>query len=280
MVVLAARAERLLQDLAQRTALQRSFATGTRGARGHGWFVNYRAGKGGRHLQGEYFERESQNECAAWNDAILSLGSQRVYMDIVAEPRRSIQLNPHRIELPPLDMLSGEKYRISIDLATKVMPETTQNFIDLLGSSTEGYLGTRLYRVEKGVGLKGGDVLTNTGKTGKAANGNPTALEIHNDPLAMWHIPGTVSMIVPRVKDIDSRFLLISQMSPHIDGIGRAFGRMTPESLEVVVKWETSLLTRSGVPTSFDLVVTECGVGDEVVASVDDIGSANVAEPA
>lgn len=268
--------------LAHRSVLsdnsRRSLASGTRGARGHGWYVNYRAGKGGRHLQGEYHDRESPNECAAWNDAILAMGSERVYMDIVMEPRRTVQLNPKKIELPPLDSLTGDKFRIEMDVATKVMPETAQNFIDLLSAEVHGYLGTRLYRVEKGVGLKGGDVLANSGRLGKAANGNPMALEIHSDPLAMWHLPGTVSMIVPKVKEIDSRFLLVSQPAPHIDGIGRAFGRMTPESLEVVVKWETTLLTKTGVPTSFDLIVTECGVGGQVVASLDN--SEDIPQPA
>ena len=122
--------------LAHRSVLsdnsRRSLASGTRGARGHGWYVNYRAGKGGRHLQGEYHDRESPNECAAWNDAILAMGSERVYMDIVMETRRTVQLNPKKIELPPLDSLTGDKFRICLlytspsprDLSTSRMPSS------------------------------------------------------------------------------------------------------------------------------------------------------------
>jgi cyclophilin family peptidyl-prolyl cis-trans isomerase len=240
----------------------RSFATGTRGSRGHGWYLNYRAGKGGRHLQGEYHDRESPEECAAWNDAVLQLGSTPVYLDVVAEPRRhaSAIRSKKLIEVPPLNSLVGEKYRLVIDVASTVMPETTQNFMDLMAVDTDGYLGTRMYRIEKNVGLCGGDVLTNTGKTGKAARGLPLTIDVESDPLPLWHIPGTVTMLVPRVGEIDSRFILVTQPAPHIDGICRAFGRMTPETLSLVTNWQTNWLTRDGIPTAFDLIVVECGV--------------------
>jgi cyclophilin family peptidyl-prolyl cis-trans isomerase len=242
---------------------ERSFATGTRGSRGHGWYVNYRAGKGERHLQGEYHDRESPQECAAWNEAVLQLGSTKVYLDIVAEPRRQTTTirSKKMIEVPPLDSLQGEKYRIEMEIASTVMPETTRNFMDLMAKpfGDKGYLGTRLYRIEKNVGLYGGDVLTNTGKTGKAALGMPLRIDVESDPLPLWHIPGTITMLVPKVGEIDSRFLLCTQAAPHIDGICRAFGRMTEPSLEVVRNWQLNLLTREGIPTAYDLIVVECG---------------------
>lgn len=245
------------------TVLQRrQFATGTRGSRGHGWYLNYRAGKGGRHLQGEFHDRDSPQECAAWNDAVLQLGSTQVYMDVVAEPRRhaSSIRSKKLIEVPPVDTLEGEKYRMVIDIASTVMPKTTQNFIDLLMADTGGYLGTRLYRIEKNIGLCGGDVLTNTGKTGKAANGKPLTIDVESDPLPLWHIPGTVTMLVPKVGEVDSRFMFCTQPAPHIDGMCRAFGRMTDQSLAVLTSWQTNLLTRDGIPSAFDLIVVECGV--------------------
>jgi cyclophilin family peptidyl-prolyl cis-trans isomerase len=239
---------------------------GTRGSRGHGWFINYRSGRGGRHLQGEYFDRESPEQCAAWNDAILKLGSKRVYMDIVLEPRRAtVALKTKIYPLPDVERLTGEKHRLTIDLASTVMAETAQNFIDLLcrkkdGIVTHGYIGSRLFRVEKNVGLKGGDVLTNTGKAGKAAYGTPMQMEIRKDPLALWHIPGTVSMLVPTVGEIDSRFLLVSHPAPHIDGICRAFGQMTPESLAIVARWQSTLITAKGIPTAYDLIIVDGGI--------------------
>lgn len=253
---------------------------GSRGSRGHGWFVKYRSGRGGRHLQGEYFDRESPELCQTWNDAILQLGSQRVYMDVVMEPRRSTVLLKSKIyPIPPLDQLKGERHRLTIDLASKVMPETTKNFIDLLcnNATSHGYIGSRLFRVEKKVGLKGGDVLTNTGRAGKAAFGNPLRLDVEQEPLAMWHIPGTLSMLVPTVGEIDSRFLLVSEPAQHIDGICRAFGRMTPESLAVVDEWQNTLITAKGIPTAFDLIIVEGGVVLEESPSsqpVDEIGIA------
>ena len=112
---------------------RRSLATGSRGARGHGWYLNYRASKGGRHLQGGYHDRESLEECERWNDAILQLGSTRVFLDVVVEPRTSPLIATQKvIDIPPLEELKGERHRLTIDIATRVLSETTDNFIELL----------------------------------------------------------------------------------------------------------------------------------------------------
>ena len=281
-----------------RRQVSRTFATGTRGARGHGWFHHYRGGRGGRHLQGEYFDRDSLEHCQAWNQSILDLGSQRVFMDILAEPRRNLNSggssatgsvsstnqratpsfsnNPKKFfPIPPLDTLTGETYRIVIDVASMVLPATCENFINLIqpknettGSAGErdnpiqGYRGTRLYRIEKNVGIYGGDVLTNTGRTGRAYQALGLTRDVsETDPIPMWHIPGTITMIVPSVNEIDSRFLICTQHAPHIDGICRPFGMVSPETLPILQKWQTSLLTLyGGVPNAFDLYVVNCGV--------------------
>jgi len=164
--------------------------------------------------------------------------------------------------VPPLESLgsTSKKLRLELDIASTVMPETTQNFMDLLKAPQgDGYKGTRLYRVEKKVGIYGGDMLTNTGKVGKAAQGNPMTMEI-SDPLPLWHLPGTITMLVPTVGQVDSRFLLVAHAAPHMDGIARAFGRCTPESTEIVQNWVDTLMTRVGIPTSYDLVVADCGL--------------------
>jgi cyclophilin family peptidyl-prolyl cis-trans isomerase len=244
-----------------RSSNVRSMATGTRGARGHGWYVNYRAGKGGRHLQGEYWDRESPAEMQAWNNAILKLGKSKVFLDVVAEPRIASEVqsrlvrNKKVVEVPPLDSLTGEKFRLTIDIASTIMPQTCNNFMELLPR----YVGTSLYRVEKKVGLYGGDVLTNTGKTGQAFAGKPMTMMI-DDPLCMWHIPGTVTMVVPTVDEIDSRFLLCAHAAPHLDGMQRAFGKLDKKGQETVYKWETTLLTRFGIPAAYDLIVVETGI--------------------
>ena len=124
----------------------------------------------------------------------------------------------------------------------------------------DGLIGTRLYRVEKKVGIYGGDMLTNTGKVGKAPRGNPMQLDIVHDPLALWHVPGTITMIVQHVGSVDSRFMLMGHAAPHVDGIARAFGQLTPESTNIVTNWVDTLMTRVGIPTTYDLVVASCGV--------------------
>ena len=285
------------------TSTIRSFATGSRGSRGYGWFYHYRQGRGGRHLQGEYYDRDSIEQCMAWNQSILDLGSQRVYMDIIAEPRRNVNstpispsasassvsvsttttadgtsstssnvtknINPKKqFIIPPMDTLTGEKNRIIIDIASTVLPATCENFINLIqrkntsDSEPSGYSGTRLYRIEKNVGIYGGDVLTNTGRTGMAYNAVALTKDVSNtDPIPMWHIPGTITMIVPTVHEIDSRFLMCTQHAPHIDGMCRPFGMMTPESLLILQKWQMNLLTlKGGIPNAFDLYIVDCGV--------------------
>ena len=290
---------------------------GTRGARGHGWYINYRRGKGGRHLQGTYYDRESLEHCQDWNDAVLELGYTRVYMNVVMEPKSIIGSSnssssssssgnnteedldidnlTHLVEeqddndeskpvskpnfnvIPPLDTLTGTNYRLEIDLATTVMPDSTDNFIRLLKmeENEHGYKGTLLYRFFRYIGLGGGDVLTNTGKTGLAApyeypksdkshplilNAEPLRRTILRDPLALWHIPGTLTMLVKRVDEVDSRFIFCTHQCMHMDGIHRAIGKLTPESLAIVTAWRDKLLTRNGLPTSYDLYVTDCGV--------------------
>ena len=278
------------------TAAIRYFATGSRGSRGYGWFYHYRQGQGGRHLQGEYHDRDSLEHCMAWNQSILDLGSQRVYLDIVAEPRRNVNSssgsspsggnggtssstaarnNPKKhFVMPSLDTLTGEKNRIVIDIASTVLPATCENFIQLIqrksnsnsdheeDGSPRGYRGTRLYRIEKHVGIYGGDVLTNTGRTGMAYNAVALTKDVSaTDPIPMWHIPGTITMIVPTVNEIDSRFLMCTQHAPHIDGICRPFGMMTAESVSILQTWQANLLTlKGGIPNAFDLYIVDCGL--------------------
>lgn len=290
----------------------RFFATGTRGARGHGWYVNYRAGKGGRHLQGEYADdtRGDPEQLVAWNQAMLGLGSTRVYLDIVlmnkgSEPDMLIRKkNSSPVSLlENKDISSLPRHRLTFDLASTVMSATCDNFIQLMqNNKTNGegnsYLGTRLYRLERNVGICGGDVLTNTGKTGQAAPVVPnknskkaysslTRTIEGTDPLALWHVPGTITMLVPTVGEIDSRFMLChggggsgdddSDMLAfrnlhHLDGIHCAFGHMTPESLALVKHWASTILTRTGVPSIIDLVIADCGVLSTTTMTVDNSG--------
>lgn len=240
----------------------RQASSGTRGARGHGWFSNYRENKGGRHLQGEYHDRPSLEERQNWNAAVIGLGYQQVHMDVVVEPvRMELRRDKKLMEVPPLDTLTGIRNRLTMNLAKTVMPKTVQNFLELSVAKEHGYVGTSLYRVEKKVGIYGGDTLTNTGKTGKAILGQPMMTEI-SDPLPLWHVPGTISMLVPKVGMIDSRFFIVTdETSQHLDGIQRAFGQLDEASTAVVQNWQNTLITKYGVPTAFDLIVKSFTIG-------------------
>ena len=262
--------QRLPPAAALTKTLTRSF--GSRGSRGHGWYVKYRAGEGGRHLQGEYHDRDSLEECQAWNASVLGLGSTRIYMDVVVEPKKTsaaAETVPGMATVPPLDGLTAPVQRLEFDMATAVMPATCHNFATLI--TNQEYNGTLLYRFEKEVGLCGGDILTNTGKTGRSHRQDRLTVNVHEtDPLAMWHLPGTVSMLVSTVQEIDSRFFFCTSASPHLDGIHRAFGQLTPESLTTVQDWQSKILTRGGgIPTTYDIIVVEAGLSDKRGDNVD-----------
>ena len=89
-------------------------------------------------------------------------------------------------------------------------------------------------------------------KVGRAANGVGLFQDVAHDPLVLWHIPGTDSMICKHVYRIDSRFMLVTQHAPHMDGINRAVGMLTPASIAIVQDWHTNLLTHFGIPRAVD----------------------------
>lgn len=242
-----ARAGTALSGFAKQTTRDFGSGGGTRGARGHGWWINYRAGKGGRHLQGEYSHLDI-DELKAWNDAVFSLGSQQVYMDITMEPL-------HQDETANL-----EEHRLVIELATEVLPRATENFKKLLQADADGYKTSTLHRVEKKVGLMGGNVWNGTGKCFEdfRMQFSPTSME-QTEQMVLSHIPGTITMLSQRVKEIDSRFLMCCTHAPHLDGKAVVIGRLDDESLKKVQGWESTLITHKGHPTTVALRITNCG---------------------
>jgi cyclophilin family peptidyl-prolyl cis-trans isomerase len=263
---------------------------GSRGARGHGWWINYRAGKGGRHLQGEYSHLDV-DALEAWNDAVLSLGSQLVYMDIQSEAMSSTS------SASATDQKSnqgGDKeasipiHRLKIQLATAVLPKATENFIKLVQAEAGvGYKTSTLHRVEKRVGMMGGLVwkggaTSSNNRKAPAAIGkchpdlrmttSLTSMDVESEALVLSHLPGVVTMLMPRVHEVDSRFFICSHHAPHLDGKAVAIGRLADvASLETIQQWEGSLITQMGKPTNVNLRIVDCGLlmeeEEETVAS-------------
>jgi cyclophilin family peptidyl-prolyl cis-trans isomerase len=221
---------------------------GTRGSRGHGWWIHYRSGKGGRHLQGEFnhVDVEEQN---AWNDAVFSLGSQFAYVDIQMEPL-------HQDTEEEL-----QQHRLVIELATEVFPRATDNFTKLLEAQVDGYKTSTLHRIERNVGLLGGHVWHGTGKCFEDYRLPTSATSMEqSENMVLSHIPGVVTMLSQRVQEIDSRFMLCTGHNTHLDGKAMAIGRLDEDSLKQVKHWESTLITQNGHPTNIALRIKDCGV--------------------
>jgi len=279
---------------------------GSRGARGHGWYVKYREERGGRHLQGEYYAETEDGEddlyaCLGksdWNDAVMQLGkTERVYFDVQvvdkgqqqqqqqqqersgADDSTTNESSSSSVDDEPSSSSSPRLYRLEAVLAGAVMPDAADHLTSLVKGKR--YVGTVLGRYERNVGWTGGggigglsgsgggsDVAADDGSGGEEkdtlsmSNRQVVDVPVETNPLALWHVGGTLSMLVPRVGQIDSRFLLVTseEGAPHLDGIHRAVGQLTPESLAVLRKWSSQLLTRKGKPTAVDLIVRDCGV--------------------
>lgn len=263
---------------------------GTRGARGHGWWVNYRAGKGGRHLQGTYSHLDSDS-MAEWNDAVFKLGRKLAYLDVKIESLADD--NDADSDDADNDNQNDDQqkiHRLTLELATEVLPLATDNVIKLIQSGSEkdngsnnnnpGYLSSTLHRVEKGVGLLGGLVDANPNhnpnnhgapltkrRMGSChpdhrSRTSPTAMDVSSEKLVLNHLPGVITMLQPRIGEIDSRFLVLSHNAPHLDGVSVAVGRLV-DGLESVQKWESTLITSHGVPTNVVLRIVRCGLLDD-----------------
>mmetsp|Transcript_23190 Transcript_23190/g.54992 ORF Transcript_23190/g.54992 Transcript_23190/m.54992 type:complete len:367 (-) Transcript_23190:68-1168(-) len=282
---------------------------GTRGARGRGWWINYRAGKGGRHLQGDYAHLDL-DMLHKWNDAVMSLGSTQAYMDIRlddvggaaaagagAASGASTENNNNKNGDTDSENNSDEgggggvQHRLTFELASAVLPLATQNFIKLLEAEQGiGYTGSTLHRVEKQVGLHGGLVWNPSlfpdeennvvpikrGRGHKvvgrchpslAMPTSPTNMDVSSEKLVLSHLPGVISMLSPRVHEVDSRFMLCSRHAPHLDGQMVAIGRLSKDSLELVQEWERTLITSFGTPTNVTLRVIQCGILGETKAA-------------
>lgn len=164
-----------------------------------------------------------------------------------------------------LDISVGgeEARRVVIELASAALPKTTENFRLLCQEKeTGGYESTKLYKIEKTVGLCLGDVVSNDGTGGRchpnvAAADSPFAFE--DEGFLLSHTgPGIVSMMSPGVHRNDSRFLITTTEAPQLDGRFVAFGRVK-EGMDVVNDIASTIFTKRGRPT-VDVKVVGCGI--------------------
>ena len=255
--IISSNTSRRALDLCNKEA-RRKFGSGggTRGARGHGWWINYRAGKGGRHLQGEYSHIDKDDQ-AAWNDAVFSLGSQFAYIDIQMEPLHQDAENEEELT----------QHRLILELATEAFPRATSNFTKLLEADQDGYKSSTLHRVEKNVGVLGGHVWNGTGRCHEDFLSSTSATSMkQSEHMVLSHVPGIITMLSQRVEEIDSRFMLCTSHAPHLDGKAVAIGRLDDESLKLVQHWDNTLITSKGHPSNVALRIKDCGMLEEDAA--------------
>ncbi|KAL9188651.1 hypothetical protein ACHAXT_007029 [Thalassiosira profunda] len=230
----------------------RCMATGTRGARGHGWLKKYRAGLGGRHLQGRWHFRDVE-ELNSINDEVFALNENLSKEDNI----------PTEAYLD-LSVAGEAPRRVTIELAAAALPKTCENFRLLCDQSGEegGYESTSVYRIEKTVGLCLGDVVFDDGTAGRChpkMGSFKSPYTFEDEGFLVSHTtPGIVSMMSSGSHRNDSRFLITTADAAQLDGRFVAFGRVK-EGMDVVEDIATSVFTKRGRPT-VEVKVAGCGV--------------------
>ena len=210
--------------------------SGTRGARGHGWLTKYRAGLGGRHLQGKNYKRDVK-KLLSINDKVFGLNQKpsEAYLDLSVE---------------------GEKQprRITIELASTALPKTCENFTSLCQDQSSGYMSSRVFNIQKGAGICLGDLSeANDGSTGQSYASitdatQPKSLD-HEANFLSHAQKGMVSMLSPGLDKNDSRIIITTvDDAPQLDGKLVAFGRVK-EGLDHIAHIVTNVYTKKGRPT-------------------------------
>lgn len=267
----------------------RFFGTGARGARGLGWYQKYREGRGGRHLQGPQFDRESRDVLAEMNDTVFRMGSMWYTIRLCEMSSSSITTSSSSdsdASMTTGTSTSDDNYLtnednpatfhdLHLELATAAMPLTTTNF-SLLAPQ---YKDTIVHRIEKKVGLCLGDVKMTLGRSGYCHESlSSTGKLPTTEPLVLSHLAGIVTMVSSGVDKVDSRFMLCTADSYQLDGRFVAFGRLSPASLAVCQEIENSHYTTRGLP-NVEIKVVSCeplveNTTSDVVREVSDDQSA------
>uniref|UniRef100_A0A7S3VFU9 Peptidyl-prolyl cis-trans isomerase n=1 Tax=Chaetoceros debilis TaxID=122233 RepID=A0A7S3VFU9_9STRA len=238
----------------------RHMSTGARGARGHGWLHKYRAGLGGRHLQGRYHKRDNA-KLAAVNEEVFALndsvnGSKKAYLDFEVEDEKAKGGDSPTIQ------------RVTIELATAALPKTCQNFLALCQKEDEGnltYEGSKVFKIEPKVGICLGDVTENNdglqGSCHSSSNGSTDSpYSFEHESVVLSHAQkGMISMLSTGLDRNDSRFVITTvDDAPHLDGKYVAFGRVS-EGIELLEDLVKNTYTKKGMP-GVNIKVAKCGI--------------------
>lgn len=208
-----------------------------KGSRGHGWYVKYRRGDGGRHLQGEHYDTERRDEL---NNKVFSHSStvkpcKKAYLDVGGE-------------------VEG---RLIVELLNGVMPTTSDNFLALLGERGEGkngYINSDVLRIEKNVGVVFG------GEEWRCHPdfSSPEGTSYFPDETSLLSCQrGVLVMVTSGMDKNESRFMILTNQSPHLDGRCIGFGRVVGgmDVLDSV----SGVFTKRGVPAG-ELKIVDGGI--------------------
>jgi len=224
----------------------RAFGSRSRGARGHGWLHHYRAGNGGRHLQGRYHYRDV-NELSSINDSIFELGTTDCFLEIELDGKNEAQ---------------RKSSRVVFELASTALPRTCENFIKLC--EDEYYNDTKVFKIQKNVGICMGDTMGLDGKGGKChPDISPYGYFEFEEKVVSHTQKGILTMLAPGVDRNDSRFCITLDDSPQLDGRYVAFGRIKDldsdecgmKELEDII---LNVFTKKGTPQK-DILIKSCG---------------------
>lgn len=233
----------------------RWMGTGSRGSRGHGWLKKYRAGLGGRHLQGRYHDRDTA-KLVSLNDQVFALNQtldsrKFAYLDISVGDDKDTKSQPPK--------------RITIELAAAALPKTCHNFISLC---QEGYASSKAFRIEKNVGICFGDFSSedprgDQGQCHASVQNVSVPYPPHtfeHEPLVLSHAQkGIVSMLSAGLDKNDSRFMIMTvEDAPQLDGRLVAFGKVQ-QGLKDLEHIAASTFTKRGRPT-VDIRIVGCGL--------------------